>query len=194
MKSKVCVLQAALACVLLFPFVAPAQDAEMVAAWQRAATPGPEHARLVEQFAGDWDAKMTVWMDPVTPPLVETGRFTNTAELGGRHVRTEYSGSFMGQPFEGTGSTGYDNVSGKYVSLWRDNMSTGVMLTHGDYDAATQTYTFRGDMPDPLQAGATVPIRETVKVVDNDHHVMEMFETRDGGETRTMRIEYTRVQ
>ena len=194
MKSKLCLLQAALACLLLLPLAVPAQDAEMMAAWERAATPGAEHARLAEQFAGTWDTRMTMWMDPVSPPLVETGRSTNTATLGGRHVRMDFSGSFMGQSIEGTGSTGYDNVLGKYVSVWQDNMSTGVMLSHGDYDEATRTYTFRSEMPDPMQAGAMVPIRETVTVVDNDHHVMEMFETRDGAETRTMRIEYTRAQ
>lgn len=193
MKSKVCVLQAALACVFLFPLAAPAQDEAATAAYEAAAAPGAQHAQLVEHFSGTWDTKMTVWMDPVTPPLVETGRAVATAELGGRHVRMDFSGGFMGMPFEGVGSTGYDNVTGRYVSVWRDNMSTGAMLTHGDYDAATQTYTFRGEMPDPLAAGAMVPIRETVRIMDGDHHVMEMFETRDGAETRTMRIEFTRA-
>lgn len=191
--NKGCMLQAALACLLLFPLAAPAQDEAMMAAWEAAATPGPQHAQLAEHFAGSWDTKMTVWMDPVTPPLVETGRATSATELGGRHVRMEFRGSFMGGPFEGIGSTGYDNVRGQYVSTWKDNMSTAVMLSYGDYDPATATYTFRGEMPDPLNAGALVPIRETVRIVDSDHHVMEMFETRDGAETRTMRIEFTRA-
>lgn len=38
-----------------------------------------------------------------------------------------------------------------------------------------------------------MPIRETVRIVDSDHHVMEMFESRDGAEARTMRIEFTRA-
>src|SRR5690606_41347735 len=113
--NKVCMLQAALACLLLFPLAAPAQDEAMMAAWEAAATPGPQHAQLVEHFAGTWDTKMTVWMDPVTPPLDESGSTTSTAELGGRHVRMDYRGNFMGMPFEGVGSNGYDNVSGRYV-------------------------------------------------------------------------------
>lgn len=187
-------LRAALACLLLFPLVAPAQDEAAVAAWEAAATPGAEHAQLAEHFVGTWDTKMTLWMDPVTPPLVETGRAVASTELGGRHVRMDFHGNFMGAPFEGTGSTGYDNVRRQYVSTWKDNMSTAVMFSYGDYDAATSTYTFRSEAPDPLDAGVMVPIRETVRIVDGDHHVLEMFETRDGAETRTMRIEFTRAQ
>src|SRR5690606_11701335 len=153
MKSEVCMLRAALACLLLFPLVAPAQDEAAVAAWEAAATPGAEHAQLAEHFVGTWDTKMTLWMDPVTPPLVETGRAVASTELGGRHVRMDFHGNFMGAPFEGTGSTGYDNVRRQYVSTWKDNMSTAVMFSYGDYDAATSTYTFRSEAPDPLDAG-----------------------------------------
>src|SRR5690606_35207466 len=45
----------------------------------------------------------------------------------------------------------------------------------------------------PTEAGALVPIRETVRIVDSDHHVLEMFESRDGAEARTRRSELTRA-
>ena len=71
-------------------------------------------------------------------------------------------------------------------------MSTGQFLAEGDYDPATRTYTYRGSMPDPMQPGATTPVRETLRVVDRDHHVMEYFESHDGQERKSMQIEYTR--
>src|SRR3546814_4774128 len=106
MKTRNRILHAALACALLsFAAAAAAQeeparqpapqasatpDAEqqaMMAAWQKAATPGPQHAQLAEQFAGTWDTKQTMWMDPSAPPMVETGKSVDTAVLGGRQIR-----------------------------------------------------------------------------------------------------------
>jgi len=179
------------------PAAAPQMSAEtkaMMDAWQKAATPGEQHKQIAEQFAGTWTTKQTMWMDPSTPPMTETGKSVNTPVFGGRQLRMDFTGQFMGQPFEGSGYSGYDNTRGKYTSTWTDNMSTGVMMSLGDYDAATKTYTYRGDMPDPMNKGKTIPIRETVRVVDADHHVMEMYEPKDGKEVKTMMIEYTRAK
>lgn len=43
-----------------------------------------------------------------------------------------------------------------------------------------------------MRPGSMIPVRETVRVIDADHHVMEMFEPKDGKEVRTMQLEYTR--
>lgn len=166
----------------------------MMEAWQKASTPGTQHKQLGDQFVGTWDTKMTAWMDPSAPPINSTGKSVNTAVFGGRQLRMDFTGEFMGQPFEGVGYSGYDNVRGKYTSTWTDNMSTGVMMSEGDYDAATRTYTYSAEMPDMMKPGNTIPIRETLRVVDADHHVMEMFEPRDGKEVKTMMLEYSRAK
>src|SRR5688500_12842164 len=86
------------------PQAAPQMDAEtkaMMDAWTKAGTPGDQHKQLAEQFAGDWTTKMTMWMDPSAPPMVETGKSVNTPVFGGRQVRMDFTGQFMGQPFEG---------------------------------------------------------------------------------------------
>lgn len=176
---------------------APAMDAEtqaLMEAWTKAATPGAEHAQLAEHFAGNWNVAMTFWMDAESPPMTETGSATITAVLGGRQLRQDFKGAFMGMPFEGTGMSGYDNVRKRYTASWNDNMSTSTMLSYGDYDAATSTYTYTSEMADPMHDGAMIPVREVVKIVDADHHVMEMFEPKDGKEVRTMRLEYTRTK
>ena len=173
------------------PEMSPEVQAMMVA-WEKAMTPGEQHARLAEHFEGTWDTKMSLWMEPGAEPMVSTGTSTNTMILGGRQLKMEYSGIFMDMPFMGIGFTGYDNVRGVYTGSWTDNMTTGTMVSTGTYDAATATYEFKSEMPDPMHGGAMVPIRETVKIVDADHHVMEMFETRDGAEARTMVLEYAR--
>lgn len=176
---------------------APQMDAEqqaMMEAWEKAGAPGPEHKQLARHFAGTWTTKHTMWMDPAAPPMTETGKSTDIAVLDGRQIQTDYRMQFMGQPYHGMGTLGYDNTAGKYVSSWMDSMSTGLMVTQGDYDPATKTYTFSGEMADPTKDGAMTRVRETMRVVDDDHHVMEMFEPRDGKEVLSMRIEYTRVE
>jgi hypothetical protein len=133
-------------------------------------------------------------MDPSAPPKLEAGKSVNTAVFGGRQLRMDYSGTFMGQPFEGMGYTGYNNVTGKYFSSWSDNMSTGLFVAEGDYDPAAKVYTYRAQMPDPVKRGLMVPVRETMRFSDKDHAVFEMYETRDGKELKTMQIEYTRAK
>ncbi|HXH00596.1 MAG TPA: DUF1579 family protein [Xanthomonadaceae bacterium] len=135
-----------------------------------------------------------MWMDPSKPPMKETGKDTTTAILGGRQLRTDFRSRFMGKPFQGLGYTGFDNVRGKYFSSWTDDMSTSTFMSWGDYDPATRTYTFKGEMADPMQAGKLMPVRETMRIVDKDHHVMEWFEQRAGKEALSMRIEYARTK
>lgn len=176
---------------------APAAATEMqamVAAFEKAGKPGPQHAQLARHFVGTWATSQTIWMDPSAPPLKETGREVSRVEFGGRHVRSDFTGSFMGQPFQGRALTSYDNVAGKYVGSWVDSMSTGQFLSEGGYDEASATYTFLGSMPDPMRPGATTAVRQVIRVEGPDRHVMEWYETGDSGERKSMEIVYTRVK
>jgi hypothetical protein len=175
------------------PQMSPEQKA-MMEAWQKAATPGERHKQLISEFEGTWNTKMSSWMDPSAPPSMETGKSVNTAVLGGRQLRMDYSGQYMGQPFQGLGYIGFDNVTGKYFSTWSDNMSTGLFVSEGDYDPASKSYSYRAQMPDPMKPGTVVPVRQTMRIVDKDHAVFEMYETRDGKENKSMQIEYTRAK
>lgn len=175
------------------PAMSPEQQAAMEA-WQKAAVPGAPHKQLAEHFVGTWEAKQSFWMDPSAPPMSETGTATSTAELGGRQIRMDFTGQMMGAPFHGINYTGYDNVARHYTSTWIDDMSTGTYMTTGQYDPESRTYTFTGQWPDPLQGGDMLQVRQTVRIVDADHHVMEMYETHEGKEMRTMLIEFSRAK
>lgn len=192
-----CLLCLALPGIAQDPKAGPAMDAgmqAMMAAWEKASTPGAPHRQLEAHFAGTWTTRMSMWMDPAQPPMTDSGQSHNTLDLGGRQLRMHYRGRVMDMPFEGLGMTGYDNVRGRYVSHWTDNMSTGHFVAEGDYDPASRSYTFRGEMPDPMAPGRMTPIREVIRITDADHHVLEMYETHDGTERKTMQIEYSRVK
>ena len=115
------------------PGAAAAPDAAMMRAWQRAAAPGPGHARL-DAMVGAWDVAGTIYMGPGVPPIASAGTQVNRWTLGGRWLNGEYEGAFMGMPFSGLSRWGYDNAARKYVSTWTDTASTGLTTDTGTYD------------------------------------------------------------
>lgn len=168
----------------------PEQQA-MMEAMQKAGAIGPQHKQL-QAMVGDWTYAMKFWMDPAGKPDESTGTTTYRSLMDGRFVQHEHKGMSMGMQFHGLGLLGYDNVTKQFQAHFLENMSTGQMLMNGTYDPATKTYTFRGDVDDLMKPGTKVKVRETVKVTDNDTHVLEWYETRGGKEAKTLEITYKR--
>lgn len=171
---------------------APAANQQaMMEAWQKAATPGSNH-KLLASLAGQWNFATKMWMQPGAPPETSTGTAVYTPLMDGRFIQGEYKGTFGGMAFQGLGLTGYDNVAKHFTATWADNMGTSIMLMTGKYDPAAKTFTYKGDMVDVMKPGAVVKVRQTVKIMDDDSHVMEWYEHRGGKEIKTMEISYTR--
>jgi hypothetical protein len=192
----------ALAAVALFvavPALAadspPAMSAQQQALMEKmtkAATPGPQH-ELLKKLAGEWDAKVKFQMDPSQPMQESQSSSTVKMLMDGRYCQEVASGQMMGAPFSGMGVTGYDNVLGKYVSTWIDNMGTGIMASQGTVDASGKVITWASTMSDPA-TGKPSKARMVTTIADDDHHTLEMFAVPPGGkkEMKTMTIEYTR--
>ena len=92
--------------------------------------------------------------------------------------------------FKGMSIEGYDNVQKKFVATWCDNMGTSILSSEGSYDPASKTFTYNAEME--MMPGVKTKVRETVKIVDANHHRLEWYEDRGGQETKTMEINYTR--
>ena len=112
--------------------------------------------------------------------------------MGGRDLQTKFSGPLMGVAFEGIGITGYDNTAGRYQSVWFDNTSTVLMFMSGTQDAARKTIVLTGEMNDLAHPTIVIPVREVLTFVDANTHTMEMFETRNGRQIRTLELTYRR--
>jgi hypothetical protein len=169
---------------------AVAQADAAMQAWIAAGQPGAAH-EILQEFTGTWDGASEMFFAPDAPPEQSTGVMVNSCELGGRWIKQAWTGTAMGQPFEGIGYFGYDNVKKKYVGNWIDSMSTGMMLMEGDYDPKTKTFTMHGSMTDPT--GQTMKVRHHVAIQSVDRHVFEMYSTGpDGKEKLDGRITYTR--
>jgi len=173
----------------------PAADQQaMMDKMTKAGTPGPQH-EMLKKLAGEWTTTVKYQMDPAQPPQESQGTSTMTILMDGRYCQESASGQMMGQPFSGMGITGYDNVTGKYVSTWIDNMGTGIMTSTGVADASGKVINWTGTMSDPM-TGKPAKERMITKFVDDNHYTYEMYSIPPGGkkEMKVMTIEYSRKQ
>jgi hypothetical protein len=164
----------------------PAMDASMMEAMMKAATPG-EHHKYLGQMVGDWTYTLKLWMAPGQPPIESQGIMHSEWILGGRYVQSNWKGDMMGQPFEGRGTDGYDNSTGKFFSAWLDNAGTGLFLQTGACDMANKTCTLSGDMVDPMTGKSSIS-KSVTTIPDADTMKMEMFMKDGGAEMKTMEI------
>ena len=182
---------ALLAIILLTPMVAAADDAEGKQAWMEAMTPGAQHTDLADQ-AGEWRYVVSIWNEPNAEPTKLKGVAVKTMMLGGRYLKEELNGEFMDRPFQGFGITGYDNVTQQYVSIWIDNMGTGIHFYTG-HEERDGSHVYESESHDPATR-KPIATRSVGKVIDRDHHTFESYvKQSDGSEVLHMRVEYTRA-
>lgn len=195
-------LLSVLTCLLIVPTTLadhhendePSPDAAAMAAqeaWAKATTPGPQHAEMAK-MTGTFKLSFTSWMSPDAEPMVSEGTATRTLALGGRVLEETVESNMMGLPFKGVARTGYDNISGKWWSTWTDNMSTALLVMHGDHDAESGTMTLSGMAPTPMNP-AERAMMTVVTTVDDSGKEVSTFHMGEGDDKyRYMVITYER--
>ena len=169
---------------------APSQEA-MMAAWQKASTPGPEHG-ILKNFEGKWTTHVTATMDPTQPPQVSDGNSDGMVILGGRFVHVMHNGTMMGQPFEGEMLLGYDNLAKQYTATWTDNFGTAITMYQGHYDAAKKTLTMSARFTDPM-TGKPTSTKGVTTFTSADAMTYEEFTAGpDGKSKKVLHIDYKR--
>jgi hypothetical protein len=158
----------------VWPSVQTAQDQEKaMEMYMKLGAVGENHAYL-KQFVGEWKSTATMWVFPGSPPTASENKAWAELILGGRFLKMTYSGTMMGQPFEGFQLIGYDNLQKKYIILWIDNTSTAFYQTTGVRDPAAKTMTEEGLWPDPM-SGGQVKVRNVTKWLGPDEFVYESY-------------------
>lgn len=167
---------------------APAMAPGQMEAMMKAISPGEPHKSLAH-MAGEWTFTNKAWMVPGQPPTESSGTMHAELLLGGRYVEHTWKGNFMGMPFEGRGTDGYDNVAKQYVSSWVDNMGTGIMYQTGTCDNAQRTCSFTGDVWDPM-TGQKTTVKSVITWLDDNTFKNEMFskDPSSGKEMKMMEI------
>jgi len=160
-----------------------------------------ENHKLLGDMVGTLSYNIKFWMnpDPNAKPQESKGTAVRKSMMDGRYFVEDVSGK-MQMPgsdgkmketnFKGMGIEAYDNVKKKFVATWMDNMGTGIMMSEGTYDPATKTFTYTGE--NEAMPGLKTKVREVIKLVDKDHHLLDFYEDRGGQEAKTMEITYTR--
>ncbi len=172
------------------PAAAPTQE-QMMAAWDKAKTPGPEHA-ILKNYEGKWTSHVTMTMDPAHPETSD-GTSEGALTLGGRFVQVLHHGSFMGQPFEGSMLLGYDNLAKKYTSAWTDNMGTAIINYEGSYNAAKKALTMTGRFTDPM-SGKPMRTRGVTTFVAADTMTYDEYMLMpDGKSMKTLHIDFKKM-
>lgn len=159
-------------------------------------TPGKEHAELMS-FAGNWDLVTRVWMMPGSEPETSKAKAEMRPAMDGRFLIEKVEGSFdMGgqpMPFQGMTVLGYDNFKKKYIFVWFDSMTTGIMSGEGTHDPRANTYTYFSEAPDFMKGGMK-QVKSVTTVVSKDKHLFEMFEKDESGKWwKNFDISYSRV-
>ena len=161
------------------------QDAMMAAIM-----PNENHARL-KQLEGTWDTESRFVMEPGKPPEVGKGHAVNKMVLGGRFVQIEYHGGMQGQPFEGLGMIGYDNVAKEYVSTWADTMGTMILIERGSYDAKENALVMHSEFDAP--DGSKQKMKTMTRFGDGKKYSYEMYGVgADGKEMKLGEVIYTK--
>lgn len=159
-------------------------------AFIKASTPGTEH-QLLKQYVGKWNHTMSWWMSPDAKPEISQGTSEIKSILGGRFIEQNVSGTSMGQPYEGMGITGYDNVNKHFSTMWIDNMSTGTMSGKATLDKGKNALVDKGEFSCPLDPSGTKSYRSVWSLPKGDSFTYEMYGAgEDGKEFRMMEIVY----
>jgi hypothetical protein len=162
--------------------------AREIAAWLELGKTGPEHAELMKN-AGTWTVESKAWLGG-PEPLSSKAKAVFTPLLGGRYLRQEFEGEFMGQPFFGIGCTGFNNATRKYEDTWIDSMGTGMMQATGVETEPGKVWEFTGSCAGP--DGKTVKMRSVMKKPSEGRLTFESFCDDGSGEKKCWEAVYTR--
>jgi hypothetical protein len=158
-----------------------------------AGTPGEMHKELAKDV-GVWNGKTTMWMGPGGEAMKSECVSTITPIMDGRYIKCEIKGDMPGMgPFDGFGLYGFDNVSQKFVSIWIDNHSTGIMTGTGELSEDGKVMTWNYTFNCPVTKKQTT-MREVETSTGENTERFEMFgpDPKSGKEYKMMSIEFTR--
>jgi hypothetical protein len=170
----------------------PVDNAKAMQDMMAAGTPGKMHEMLAS-WSGTWEGDMQMWMGKDSAAMSTKAKAVSKMVMGNRYQESVHTGTLPWGPFEGHGTMAYDNTNQQFVSTWIDNMSTQVMILKGNWDEGSKTLTLTGTVTDPSRK-KECNIRETLKVIDANNQVMEMYgpDNATGKEYKMMEIKMTK--
>ena len=163
----------------------------MMKKWEDLGKPGPEHAEL-KKMVGEWTAHMER-TDPMTGQAVkEEGKSKYSMVLNGLILRQDFEGVMDGKTFKGIGFVAFNKGSGKYESIWMDDMSSGIMYSTGESADGGKSVNYKGHWFGP--DAAQIDQKMVMTTVDADTHKLKMEMSMGGNAMPPMSITYKRAK
>jgi len=171
----------------------PMSEKEMMEQYEKASALN-DHHKHIQKMVGTWSAVVKWWPAPGAPASESKGTAKFTSILGGHFVQMDYQGDMMGQPFQGSGTFGYDNGRKKHVSTWIDSMGTGFSASAGDCEKDCTIIKGHGESWNPVTSQKETS-REITRWEGDTKMVVEMYGPSPDGkvkEYKMMEISYTK--
>jgi hypothetical protein len=177
------------------PQLTPGWTMEDMQKMMAAGTPGEMHKKLADDV-GTWRCKSKMWMTPEGEPVESEGVSVVTPLFDGRYIQVDMNGEMPGMgPYHGHGIYGFDNTAQKFVAIWIDNFSTGMMTGTGELseDGKTITWTYKANCP--IQDGP-ITLRDVETTTGPNEKTIETFgpDRKTGKEFKMMQLELTREE
>jgi hypothetical protein len=150
--------------------------------------PKQQEHEILATLAGYWECSMKAEAMPGVPgmekPIESKG--SEQAELicNGLWVKSVINGTHDGRPFQGLWLVGYDPFRKQYSGIWvsSDDQECGACTLDGSYDAATKTWTWKGQT-------SHGEMRSTIAFRDADTSLETCYmKGSDGKEAKCMEI------
>lgn len=164
-------------------------------------SPGAGQAEL-KPLLGRWRVeKANFLLGAGGKPVKSEAMTTERVMIGdGRFVSDTTTGTLGGRPYFRTGLLGYNNTARRYELVTADNI-TPLLMSYQGRDGSTPgpRIDMTGSFADPgvtgeANVGKTVGMRTEIRIVDNDHHEIDLFFTPPGAlEKLVDKMVYTRI-
>lgn len=174
---------AALAALVLLPGLAgsqeggemtPQQMMELMKKWSQT----DEHHKELAWYLGSWDVEVKM---PGVPASKGTAEFKWIME--GRWLGQDMKGQFMGMPCQMFCISGFDRVKKKWVETFATNMDTALYRAEGTVvDPTGKVRSLYGTLDEYLTGEHDKPFRATLRKIDEDHFVREVWDLGIGAE------------
>jgi hypothetical protein len=135
--------------------------------------------KWLKQFVGEWKVDVEAFCEPGKPSRKVEGT-ERVRAIGDCWVVCDSQSLFMGEPFAGIFTLGFDADRKKFVATWICCMDSHLWTYEGKLDKAGKVLTLAAEGPCP-DTGETVKVRDTLEFKGKDQRVMTIKMQRDGG-------------
>ena len=136
--------------------------------------PPPEIQQLAK-MVGTWQYAGEMRMTPDAQWMPNTATSVNSYTCGGAVLQTDFTSSMMGMEMKGLSLTAYDRETGKWQSIWTDNIAGRISYYEGDFKDGKMVVSGQDKMQ-----GQTTFTRTTYHDITDSTHKFMMENSMDG--------------